>query len=78
MSSVRFYTTYGCHLCDEAYALLVPVARRLGHSIECVDIMDDPQAEAAYAASIPVIDCEARAGVLRWPFDTASLYRYLP
>ncbi|WP_211344909.1 glutaredoxin family protein [Spiribacter vilamensis] len=75
---MRFYTTSGCRLCDEAYALLVPVARRRGVDIECVDIMDDPQAEATYAESIPVIDCDARADVLRWPFDTASLYRYLP
>ncbi|AGY91934.1 hypothetical protein SPICUR_04780 [Spiribacter curvatus] len=58
--------------------MLVPVAQRRGHSIERVDIMDDPRAEAAYAESIPVVECEGRAEALRWPFDTASLYRYLP
>jgi hypothetical protein len=40
--------------------------------------MDDPAAEAAYATAIPVVACDARESVLRWPFDTASLYRYLP
>ncbi|AUB78362.1 MULTISPECIES: glutaredoxin family protein [Spiribacter] len=78
MSLVRFYTTSGCHLCDQALALLDPVARRRGLRIECIDIMDDPAAEAAYATAIPVVACDAREGVLRWPFDTASLYRYLP
>ena len=78
MSSIRFYTTSGCRLCDEAYELLVPVARRRGLDIECIDIMDDPAAEAAYAESIPVIDCDACAGILCWPFEKAALYRYLP
>ena len=78
MRAVRFYTTSGCHLCDEAWALLEPVARRRGVAIECVDIMDDSVAESAYAASIPVVECDARAEPLRWPFDVAALYRYLP
>lgn len=78
MQPVRFYTTSGCHLCDEAWALLEPVARRRGLSVECIDIMDDPQAERAYAESIPVIECHPHANPLCWPFDTADLYRYLP
>lgn len=78
MSAIRFYTTSGCHLCDEARALLEPVARRRGLAVECIDIMDDPAAEAAYATAIPVIECPPRSEPLRWPFDTAALYRYLP
>ena len=78
MRSIRFYTTSGCHLCDEAWQLLQPVARRRGLSVDCVDIMDDAEAEAAYAESIPVVECDARSQPLYWPFDVADLYRYLP
>lgn len=78
MQSIRFYTTSGCHLCDEAWQLLEPVARRRGLAVEHVDIMDDPEAEADYAEAIPVIVCDQRTQPLYWPFDTADLYRYLP
>ena len=78
MESIRFYTTAGCHLCDEAWQLLEPVAARRGLTVECVEIMDDTDAEAAYAESIPVIECPQRSRPLYWPFDMADLYRYLP
>jgi hypothetical protein len=58
--------------------MLEPVARRRGVSVESVDIIDDPVAQAAYGESIPVVACDARRDVLYWPFDTAALYRYLP
>ena len=78
MESIRFYTTAGCHLCDEAWRLLEPVAERRGLTVECVEIMDDTDAEAAYAEFIPVIECPQRSRPLYWPFDMADLYRYLP
>ncbi len=46
-------------------------------AIECIDIMDDPQAEARYAESIPVLERSDRSTPLCWPFDTAGIYRYL-
>jgi len=78
MSLLRFYTTSGCHLCGQAWALVAPVAQRRHLRVECIDIMDDPEAEAAYAESIPVVASSERQEVLSWPFDTAALYRYLP
>ncbi len=51
---------------------------RRGLTVECVEIMDDTDAEAAYAEFIPVIECPQRSRPLYWPFDMADLYRYLP
>ncbi|MEX0374227.1 glutaredoxin family protein [Spiribacter pallidus] len=75
---IRFYTTAGCHLCDEALAMLTPVARRRGLTIETIDVLDDPWAEHRYAESIPVVARDDRDEALCWPFDRGRLYRYLP
>lgn len=77
MPDLRFYTTAGCHLCDQAFAALEPIARRKRLVIECIDVMDDPDAEAAFAESIPVIMNEQRAEPLCWPFTREDIYRWL-
>lgn len=77
MPDLRFYTTAGCHLCDQALAELESIARRKQLVIQCVDVMDDPDAEAAFAESIPVIVNEQRAEPLRWPFTSEDIYRWL-
>jgi len=74
---LRFYTTDGCHLCDEAWALINPIAQRRGLTLEYVEIMDDPQAEARFAESIPVLERSDQEQPLHWPFDTAAIYRFL-
>lgn len=77
MPDLRFYTTAGCHLCEQAFAELEPIARRKRLVIECIDVMDDPDAEAAFAESIPVIMNEQRADALYWPFTREDIYRWL-
>ncbi len=74
---LRFYTTDGCHLCEEAWALIEPVIQRRALAIECIDVMDDPQAEVRYAECIPVLERDDRNQALYWPFDAAAIYRFL-
>lgn len=71
------YGTAGCHLCDQALALTLPVARRLGSEVEERDIATDPALEARYDVRIPVLRRRDNGAELDWPFDTAAVYRLL-
>lgn len=52
---LRIYAREGCHLCDDALAVLRPLAGELGFAIEVVDIETDPVLHARYLERIPVI-----------------------
>ena len=51
MSTVTLYGRPGCHLCDEARAVL----ERIGHPFDEVDIEADDELLARYLERIPVI-----------------------
>ncbi|WP_101676035.1 glutaredoxin family protein [Alloalcanivorax mobilis] len=71
--SVTLYTTLGCHLCDQARALLLTVDP--GVAIEAVDIAEDDHLITRYGERIPVL---ARAGEeLAWPFGLLDVQRFL-
>ena len=50
-STVILYTRQGCHLCEDAKAVLV----RHGLSVEEVDIDQEPDLKARYHECIPVV-----------------------
>ena len=77
MREITLLGTVGCHLCEEAETLVVPVAERLGMSVRHVDIADDDTLMQRYATTIPVVRREDRDLELGWPFDADSLYRFL-
>lgn len=77
MPDLQFYTTEGCRLCDEAFLMLKPIAKRKGLAVQCIDVMEDPAAEAHYADAIPVIESARRPHALRWPFTAEDIYRWL-
>ena len=74
MKKVRYYTKYGCPLCDEGLAILCAFD---GISIESVDIEDSDEVYAAYAVRIPVIQQVDTGEELGWPFDRDSVSRFL-
>lgn len=45
------YTRQGCHLCEEAHALLL----RYGLEPESIDIDADPELRSRYTACVPVV-----------------------
>jgi glutaredoxin len=55
MLTLILYTTDGCHLCEEAKALLLAAATRCSVRIEEVDIADDDRLLQRYGVHIPVI-----------------------
>jgi glutaredoxin len=52
---VRMMTAAGCHLCDEASAVLERAREELGFDLVKVDISGDPGLEARYREHIPVV-----------------------
>ena len=50
------YTRKGCHLCDDARAILV----RYGISVEVVDIDGDPELVDRYNDCVPVVVIEGK------------------
>lgn len=76
------YGTLGCHLCDDAEALLAPVLVAVSAvgsdcEIECIDIADDDGLLEQYGARIPVLRRIADGAELGWPFDAEGAYRLL-
>ncbi|TXH98582.1 MAG: glutaredoxin family protein [Rheinheimera sp.] len=68
---LTLYSTWGCHLCEEAEALL----RAAGLEFTLVDIVDDPVAFALYRTEIPVLIRQQHGQTyeLKWPFDAVAL-----
>jgi glutaredoxin len=57
---VVLYTKPGCHLCDEARALLDDLAAEFDLAVTSVDITGDPSLDARYRWEIPVVTSGGR------------------
>ena len=57
---VTLYTRPGCHLCEEAKALLLPLLREFCATLREVNIDEDPELTKRYGWDIPVIFIGAR------------------
>ena len=55
-SEVVLYTRVGCHLCDDAKALL----ERNGLAVRAIDIDQDPGLVARYDQCVPVVEIDGR------------------
>ena len=55
MSTVVLYTTLGCHLCEQAKALINPLLTKNSWQLREVDIADDDRLIAKYGVRIPVL-----------------------
>lgn len=67
--SFCFYHTSGCHLCDDAEAIIKPIVAELQSDIVKVDIANDDSLVELYGIRIPVLkNCQTQEE-LGWPFD---------
>ena len=74
----RLYTTLGCHLCEEAAAMLGRLAAAgLPVEVEAVDIAGSEQLLADYGVRIPVVAGGRKGGELAWPFSLEELRAFL-
>jgi len=74
-----FYTTDGCHLCEEATVLLKQLLAKYPeqYQIELVDIVESDRLVELYGVRIPVIAKQGDIEGLGWPFDGAQLLTYV-
>ncbi len=69
---VRLYGRPGCHLCDDARAVL----ERIGEPFEEIDIESDDALHAAYLERIPVVEVDGEE-VFEFFVDEPVLRRLL-
>lgn len=81
MRRIIFYTKPGCHLCDEAFDLLLMLGEELVEklSIEQISILEDPELYTRYRHTIPVIaiDPDQDGPILFAPITASNLRRAL-
>lgn len=54
-AQVRLYTRPGCHLCEEARAVMMGAGCSKEFELEEINIDDDPALKESYGLKIPVI-----------------------
>ena len=78
-TELRFYTTEGCHLCEEAHSLLLQLQRQYPEKfqIETVDIATSDKLVEQYGTRIPVVVRKGRKDDIGWPFGYDDLVSLL-
>lgn len=72
------YHTAGCHLCELAEAIVVPLAGAQGVRVRLVDIAGSDALMERYGTRIPVLADPAVPGAERgWPFGEAEVRELL-
>ena len=81
MLSLTFYTTQGCHLCEQAWLIInqvhvanLQVAPLV--NVNFLDIADSDDLIEAYGTRIPVLEA-AGIAELNWPFDHQQYVDFL-
>jgi hypothetical protein len=72
VSRVRLLSKPGCHLCDDARAVVEVVCAELGESFDEVDITSDAELMRTYGEEIPVTFVDGRQHDF-WRVDPARL-----
>ncbi len=77
MRKLYLYTTGGCHLCEQAEALVLPLLAGAQLQLVPVEITESPALVERYGVRIPVVRLEGAQRELGWPFDERMLEHYL-
>ena len=77
MKELKFYTTQGCHLCEEAEEILAVLRKRYMFALEVVDIAAEAELVEKYGLSIPVLLNTENQRYLYWPFDADKIVTLL-
>ena len=73
----QLFGTLGCHLCELAEDVVMPLVYDGGLMVELVDIADSEQTVAAYGLRISVLRRVDTGLELDWPFDTEQVKHFL-
>ena len=77
MKKLKFFTTEGCHLCEQAVLILDELHDRFIFEMEIVDIDTEEDLVQKYGLSIPVLLNIENNEVLYWPFDRDGVINLL-
>ena len=72
-NNIKLYSVKCCHLCEQAEEILL----QLGIVATKIDIVDDDDLFNNYGLRIPVLKRSDNDAELDWPFDAASVSRFL-
>lgn len=77
--NVNFYTTVGCHLCEQALQVIARVQAGSHPELRIteIDIADDDALIERYGIRIPVVKIPDADADLGWPFNEQTLVQYL-
>ena len=77
MKKLKFFTTEGCHLCEQASLILDELHDQFIFEMEIVDIATEEDLVRKYGLSIPVLLNIENNEVLYWPFDRDGVVNLL-
>jgi hypothetical protein len=80
MPLLTLYHTSGCHLCEEAKALVLACFAARGmaaESLKLADIAEDGELLERYGRLIPVLQAKDSKTELNWPFDVDDIRQLL-
>ena len=69
---VVLYSRHGCHLCDEAQAIVGGIADELGVTVSVLDIDADPVLRQRWSDQVPVVVIDGRVHAV-WRVDPVGL-----
>ena len=75
-SECQLFGTLGCHLCELAEEVLMPLVEH-GLMVELIDIADSDALFEAYGLRIPVLRRVDTGAELGWPFDADQVVNFL-
>ena len=79
ITELTFYTTDGCHLCEDAILLLQRLLAEYSeqYQIELIDIAQSDELIEEYGIRIPVLQKTSLEKDLGWPFDYQGVLDYV-
>ena len=73
----RLYGTVGCHLCEQAEAIVIQLKQSFDIDLEVIDIAESDEGVAQFGERIPVLENKNAQQMLDWPFDLELLSDWL-
>jgi hypothetical protein len=72
---LKLYTTSHCHLCDEAFSLVMQLCN--ADQVSLIEIAEDQNLMYIYGTRIPVLQRLDTLAELSWPFSSQELVKFL-
>ena len=77
MKKLKFFTTEGCHLCEQAEELLSALQPEHMFNLDVIDIAVQQELVEKYGLIIPVLLNTENKEELYWPFDADDIVSLL-